>query len=1238
MPETTESQGLAQSIAQPLDAVKLPLWGSRLIEASAGTGKTWTIAALYLRLVLGHGATGTSFARPLLPSEILVMTFTRAATRELSDRIRARLIDAARCFRGEKDVDADDSFLLSLLKDYPLDKDRNTAAWRLAMAADAMDEASVHTIDAWCQRMLREHAFDSGCLFDEELVVDEAALLEEAVQDYWRRELYPLSQAMLAQIMEVWKDLEACTKDIAQLLHADLVTDHVRRLDEALDDWAAPCAGLLLDRREQVDAMCRWLEQQLRENRQHWNGNKMRPATVAIWLSQLRRWALLDLPITPPFDPGDRGLKALTPSGLDAARNAAAPKITMPQCFFWFEEIVAAYQAAGSASSVLRLHAAAQVSLRLAQLKQHSGQFGFSDMLQRLDVALVSGNGLHLRTRILTQYPVALIDEFQDTSPVQYRIFDQIYQTQVNSPNSSLLLIGDPKQSIYGFRGADIYSYLQASYATAGRHYALGVNYRSTEAMVDSVNHCFMQAEESSETGAFQFKSISSGNPLPFVQVLARGREESWVGGAEETSMPAITIVHDPNLQSNKSIRRRYSERCAEQIAQWLNDRKNGFSHPEKGFERLRPRDIAVLVRTGKEAAAVRRALQRRNVASVYLSDKDSVFQSDEARDLLHWLCAVAAPQDATLVRAALALSTIGLSLTTLNQLASDDEAFDSQVQRMRDLREIWKGQGVLAMLRQTLHVFQLAAGWFQQQGGERRLTNFLHLAELLQTASGELEGEQAVIRWLTNQIAEDADQNEEQVVRLESDADLVKVITVHKSKGMEYPVVCLPFATTCRMVERKYAKSVLLPDDGGGRELFLELDDETLERAEKERLREDLRLLYVAMTRARHALWLGFAAVKVGNGKSCQTHKSALGCLVGDGQPLAPEAWQVPLSKLAEGYDGIRLVMAEEVTPQTTFLLDASVATLRKQQPYVGKFRLQWGIASYSRLTRDLKSPGSELQPLQSMRPADDELQGDSGIESDLPATDDQTVAGTRIQHGFKRGALTGNFLHDQLEWLAGERFALQDNPALTARLRGRCERAGHEEHAEGLANWLQAIVQTTLPGPDVTLSGLKTARAELEFWLPMQLLQTKGVDALCRLHFMPGVERPTLQSSALHGMLMGFVDLVFEHQGRYWVLDYKSNHLGDGDSAYTHEALSKAMASHRYDVQAAIYLLALHRLLQARLGDKYDPDKQLGGAVYLFLRGIHGPAQGVCQLNATAEFLEQMENLLDPVLETNP
>ena len=1270
----TQPPANSATAPQALLPLSFPLWGSRLIEASAGTGKTWTIAALYVRLVLGHGEEGTAFNRPLQPADILVMTFTRAATRELSDRIRQRLLQAAQCFRGEQPAPVDDAFLQGLLAHYPDDDQRRRAAWLLANAAEGMDEASVHTIDAWCQRMLKEHAFDSCSLFDEELLADQANLLIEACQDHWRQEVVPLQPDLLEQVLQVWPNVQALHQDMLALNDKGLTDPEggslAEQLAHAMADLAARLTALKAGWAERAQDLCTWLDDQIAPKVCPWNRQKLSAKNYRGWLGKLASWANDPAQEQPALTA--TAWQRLHPSGIMEARTDGAP-VALPPGFAELAQLQQALAALPTLAPVVRRHAAVRVAQRMAWLKQQTGQFGFADMQHRLADALAGPNGERLKARIVAQYPVALVDEFQDTSPLQYRIFDGIYDVHRSSINTSLLLIGDPKQSIYGFRGADIHSYMAARQATQGRHHVLDTNHRSTADMVAAVNHCFARAEATQPAGAFGFGS-PSGNPVPFNAVRAQGRSQRFV--TAHGPEPALLVQHDLALSNADGHRARFAARCAERIVTWLNDPCTGFESSGKDgqatFIRLRPADVAVLVRTGKEALAVRRELARRQVASVYLSEKDSVFDSAEAADVLHWLRAVAAPRDLRLVRAALATRLAGFSLAELMNLAHSEDAFDQACEQMLSLHKVWQSQGVLGMLRQTLHLMGLPARWLQATDGERRLTNFLHLAELLQAASTELDGEHALIRWLGQHLNQHGERSDEQVVRLESDADLVKVITVHKSKGLQFPLVLMPFAWGYREVEKARTRVLELPNESSlpgapagenvanaepaaapQRQVLLEFTAEQLAQADAERLREDLRLLYVGLTRAQQGVWLGFAAQTKGNSSACTTHRSGIGRLLGgapdDGDGPDPEGWLRVLQDVAQGaaaHGGqpplIQLQAAGPDTPVTLLQLRDEPVTLQAPRRYTASFDRRWTVGSFSALTRDLASPASPLAVMQVPRPADDEPNALADVGLPLAAQ----PAGpqpTAPWHLFPRGALAGNFLHDQLEWLAAERFqwpptvSQQGMPgdsthsALVQRLRQRAERAGHALHADGLVQWLQAVVSMPLRGPGVALSGLETLLPEMEFWVPVPDLQVAALDGLCNLHLLAGQPRPPLVARQLHGMLMGFADLVFEHQGRYWVLDYKSNHLGADASAYHRTALQAAMAQHRYDVQAVIYLLALHRLLRQRLGSAYQPEQHLGGAVYLFLRGIDGPEQGVCLLQPPAHMLLALDALLD-------
>ena len=1221
-------------MSQHLDPLHFPLHGSRLIEASAGTGKTWTIAALYLRLVLGHGGEdGSGFVRPLLPSEILVMTFTRAATRELANRVRERLVEAASYFRGQ--LEKDDPYLHALAAAYPGEGQRNVAAHRLVLAAETMDEAAIFTIDAWCQRMLREHAFDSGSLFDEELVTDERALFEDAAHDYWRQHIYPLNAKLLASVMACWKDVGALKAGVRELVSrthllggADQLAQEplgslVARTERALQ---AQLVQLKQGWAARADEMQAWIAGQRERQPKCFNGNKMRADSLAKWFEALRAWALDGALVLP--DLNDTAWKRLCPEGIEDAfsKDFVAE---VPDCFAATAPLKQALEALEPLSHALLRHAASHIGARMRELKASKRQFGFADMLERLKAALEGPNGAALRQRIVLQFPVAMVDEFQDTSPDQYRIFDLLYRVAANDPVQGLFLIGDPKQSIYGFRGADIHSYLSARRATFGRHYQLGTNYRSTSELVAAVNQLFRHAEGHAghagyPGGAFRFRR-GDDNPLPFEAVAAQGHRERLVGA--DGPSPAMSVCYAPQMNQD-DYREFFAHHCAEHIVGLLGDERVGFSDGTR-LRRLMPADVAILVRDRREAAAVRRALVQRKVASVYLSDKDSVVESEEAGDVLRWLYAVANPLDGTLARAAFATRTAGLALGELARLSSDEMAWEARVEQLKALHGTWQRQGVLAMLRRFVHELGLPARLLREAGGERRLTNLLHLAELLQAASAQLEGEQALIRWLAEQLEGVGEGGDDRVLRLESDAELVKVVTVHKSKGLEYPLVYLPFAVSARRTDRRNRAFFEFVGEDGARRLDLALSDEALEAVDRARMEEDLRLLYVAVTRARHFLWLGAAPISgrgKGDGRSVnRLHESALGYLLGGGDKIDGDLLRERLERLRGGVAGIVLHELAEPQGRTPLLREDLRPDLLEAPRYEARFERDWAIGSFTSLVRH-----AVATPLSTPVPTPMRAQ-----EETLREEEPQLATPARIEdapwHRFPRGSVPGNFMHDQLEWMAQEGFERVGEPDTMQRLAQRIERAGWGHRQEDALAWLHAVATTPLPPVGAALCELAGTVPELEFWFPSERLDLGQLDRLCRARIMPGIERPRLPERSLHGMLKGFADLVFEHDGRFWVLDYKTNALGPGDASYTRAAMELGMAGHRYDIQASIYMLALHRLLRSRLGEAYSPRRQLGGAVFLFLRGIANPdTHGCCLLAADLELLDGLDALL--------
>jgi exodeoxyribonuclease V beta subunit len=1285
-------------LVETLDPLRFPLHGSRLIEASAGTGKTYTIAALYVRLVLGHGG-DHAYARALTPPEILVVTFTDAATQELRDRIRRRLAQAAGAFQAGPEEAPDDPLLHALRADYPADE-WPACARKLQLAAEWMDEAAVSTIHGWCNRMLREHAFDSDSLFSQTLVTDASALLAECVRDYWRSFMAPLEARAVAEVQPWWPGPAALQRSVKNLVGQAGLPDATREPAELLRSARAERVRRLAELKAPWPAWADAVEQILDDAvaGKRVDGRRLQARYYRPWLATLRNWAADPLAPAPDLK---GGWTRLSPDGLREAWKDGEPPAH--PAFDAIGELPAQLAALPQARNDLLCHAARWVARRLAQEQQRRAQLGFDDLLTRLAAALDGANGERLAQRMRAQFPVALIDEFQDTDPVQYRIFDAVYRAAEadgeRARERALILIGDPKQAIYGFRGADIYTYLAARHACAGRLYTLHRNFRSTHDMVAATNRCFAAAEVRSDgEGAFLFRG-AAGNPLPFRPADAQGRSDAFI--VDGQAQPALTlwwlgaegseaVEEGRGSKADAPSKGAYIERmaqiCASRMTELLARAQRGaagFAAPGRPGEvrTLRPADMAVLVNNRTEADAIRGALAARGLRSVYLSDKESVFACAPAGDLQLWLAACAEPEDARALRAALASATLGLSYAELDALNHDELAWEARVLQFRGNRERWRRQGVLPMLRRLLGDFGVPARLLGEstvagravgaESGERVLTDLLHLAELLQRASGVLDGEHALIRYLAEQRQGGGngggggqDDPAARQIRLESDADRVQVVTVHKSKGLEYPLVFLPFACASRPVK---ADDVPLKyhDDGGQAHLALAADAAIVARADRERLGEDLRKLYVALTRARYATWIGVAALE----------GSAVGHLLGGTpSPAALEAWRGACAQIA-----LELAPASSearLAVRSPLLDEAATGPAKVAREARRAVADNWWVASYSALlgahgavvdgraaggpasaatagaarasgvdSAELGETAERADVNEVAEVADTAAQDQFGEARAAPVVDDDAPttphSGAGLPHDLPRGADVGSFLHGLLEAAARRGFARLDAAADGARaihelVEQRCRLRGWQRYAAALGAWLARLLTAPLAlpeslgfvAPPLRLGGLRTAIAEMEFWMCTRAVDVAAVDRRVCAHTLGGAARPALRPAQLNGMLKGFIDLVFEHDGRYYVADYKSNWLGASDAAYTAEALRAAMLQARYDLQYALYLVALHRLLRSRLPD-YDYERHVGGAVYLFLRATPGSGHGVFADRPPRALIEALDRL---------
>ncbi|MDM5056740.1 exodeoxyribonuclease V subunit beta [Aeromonas dhakensis] len=1178
-----------------LNTLRFPLHGERLIEASAGTGKTYTIAGLYLRLLLGHGplieegadaGQASAHERPLSVTEILVVTFTEAATAELRGRIRGRIHEARLAFmRGQ----SGDALLTQLLAEV---EDHELAARRLLAAERQMDEAAVFTIHGFCQRMLKQNAFESGALFETEFLTDDSQLRLQAVSDYWRAEFYPVDKTLASAVRALWPSPAALLRE----MNGWLDNSELEMRPPAGDETLAARHQAAMARIEAVKR--EWLAQ-VDEIRRQTDGQISRYTgkNYEGWLAKIADWAQDEA--SGYAIPKELERFGQTVLEENLKKGGAVPTLPL------FGEIDALLASRPGIRDLILQRAAVVVRSRMQASKRQAHQLSFDDLLKDLDGALGSSLGERLCERIRATYRVAMIDEFQDTDPQQYRIFHRLYG---GHKDTALLMIGDPKQAIYGFRGADIFTYIQAR-RNVSAHYTLGRNWRSSCALVAAVNGLFERAKD-----PFIYEA-----DIPFLPVEAQGKSKALRLDGE-----TAPVLHCWQLSGQPTFNRgdyqsKMARATAAEIHRLLTLAREGKALI--GSEPVKAGDIAVLVRTGAEGKLVQQELARLAIASVYLSNRESVLEQVEAREILLILHACQNPSEERSLRAALATGLFDLDAKALDELASDERAWESAVQEFMEYRKVWHKRGVLAMLRAMLHRRNLAASLLASPYGERRLTNFLHLGELLQQVSSELDGEYALLRWLGEAVNRQSGQDAEQILRLESERKLVQIVTIHKSKGLEYPLVFLPFICSHRSADTPLYHEA---DEAGNRTILdLTGAEDSLAEADKERLAEDLRLLYVALTRGVYATWLGLAPVRSGNGKSEKTdlHQTAIGYLLQKGEEGDAATLATALSALAADLPGVAvgepsLTRPAPLPPEEEQLGEPQV------RRFGGTLERDWWISSYSGLAAQghghskgvLANPGF-----------DDEVV----TEAAALATEEPVQAPQPSIFTFPKGARPGTLLHSLFEAID---FQSAAGDSLAQHIATLLAQDGFDESwASVLQQQVEAVLETPLEtcfGESVRLRELAPERkqVELEFFLPMGRVTAPALTALCLQHDPLSRGNKPLSFATVQGMLKGFIDLVFEWQGRWYLLDYKSNHLGMSPADYSRPALEQAMVEHRYDLQYQLYSLALHRLLSLRLPG-YDFEQHFGGVFYLFLRGM--PQGGIFHTRPSRELVLGLDRL---------
>ncbi|MGO9139508.1 MAG: exodeoxyribonuclease V subunit beta [Syntrophales bacterium] len=1176
------------------DPLNSPLDGKSLIEAAAGTGKTYAVTCLFVRLIV---------EKRLHVRDILVVTFTVAATEELKDRIRKILKDALDSFtRGR----SDELFLSGLLQKYPNEDERKIALEGLTAAVRDFDEAAIFTIHGFCQRMLYENAFESGALFDVEIVTNQEDLRKEIVEDFWREHFYvalpefveyAINRGFSPGYFLKLLDNNAMNPDVIIVPEVDppeagaiaeALTLFEAEIDRLREMWTDSQGDILEQLKSpglkaniygsRVPAMAEAMQSFLASSGQHLmlfgDFEKFTQAKIS---ASLKKGAL----------PTSHEFFALCQ---DTAVKARAVRELMERYLLFLKtEMI----------RTARREIVARKSLRNVMF--------YDDLLLKMRSALEGSGGNVLAAAIRRKYKSAIIDEFQDTDTIQYAIFHSIFGKE----GGDLFLIGDPKQTIFDFRGADVFAYMKAA-SIVETKYALLENWRSEPGLVKAVNTIFSHTQKAFVHDGISFHPAEAARSKVHKYLKVRGKREAplhlWIVPSEKHAAAAKGLAKG---RAGSLICRA----VAWEIARLLESGREGTA--VIGEEPIHEGDIAVLVRTNREAILLQNSLSEIGIPSV-LHMKENIFDSREAKEVERVLTGIVYPDRGGLVKGALTSDMMGVNGEDLDRFMKEENEWKIWVERFWNYHETWHAHGFIRMFRQLVaaeHVKERLLGY---PDGERRLTNVLHLAELLQREStGKRLGPMSLLRWLIKQRAQETARSDEDQIRLESDERAVKVVTVHKSKGLEYPIVFCPFVWGDSNVK---GDVLTFHDEHNDWRLTCDIGSSgrecIKESARREILAENVRLLYVALTRARHRCYLVW-------GKFNEAGTSAPAYLFhrcgADPSGNVIDATDERFCNLSDGelFDDIEHVVqnsagsieAREIPMQVAH--DYRALSDRDENTECRHFFRtidgSWKIASFSYLVSDRPHaadlPDRDIGPHMDISDADETGPQVSGI------------------FAFPKGARAGSCLHDIMENMD---YAQKDMDAARALVSQKLPEYGFEDKwVDAVVSMLEKVINMPLDKEDgrLKLAAVSTRDRinEVEFYFPLKRISPEALRSIYNIagsrHMTDGVRAipeimEKLRFSPARGYMKGYMDMVFKYANRFYLVDWKSNFLGGQVTDYNTDALSRMMAESFYFLQYHIYTVALNKFLQLRISD-YKYETHFGGVYYLFLRGMD-PAYG--------------------------
>lgn len=1365
----------------PLEIKTFDLNSSSMIEASAGTGKTFTISNLVVRLLLeglkkGKGENAT----PLDIEDILVVTFTNAAASDLRARILEKIHTCRVLFeaigKGQKTVDSLDENdpLKDIVELYLKDKlkvkdslENNNAVdiniqqkqailySRLLIRAErSIDKASISTIHSFCNKALNQiYSFEAGRAFNVELTNDVEEEKKEAAFSVWRDLFYKDSDFNKELLLELLgKDSPlSFKKTVEKLSRVRLINDAngyfgfslksyfhsseklqetpIARLKYLLDAIEKDIASINEEYAQDLQIVEKYKDEVFDANGgpgslyEFAKGEPKKNAIKKDVKSILK--SLLANIVSGKFNSFNFGeeISKKDYSFKDFYNEDSNFVDGKKSSVFARLDEISEFEKAARSVIISACDLRANVDLIKKELDclvsvmmikktdalcERDNLISNNEVLRQLAVALTKekDRGDVLASLLRKRYPIAMIDEFQDTDPVQFTVFSKLYLNQdVVDSNAHCYLIGDPKQSIYKFRGSDINSYNEAKFQIekiGGCIYTLETNYRSNANVVKAVNEIFAQVKDENDSNyvakPFDYSDeYSAKNPsnIGFCPVNASPnsekssfyfdipKEDNLLAPDENLSVTSenstsvcnfVRKIEFSDTPKADVLLQAISKSVALEVKRCL---LYGNINSKGNVRQVKPSDIAILVSNKKENKAVQDALKELSIQSVYFSDDESVLSTSsqsksysnspddtpkasvEAENIIYLMEAICNSTNASKVYRLLGSSLLGLTREDFIQKTNSVE-FDEEISLLRECRNKWESYGFITAFSYYLNKHDLLKTMLNAENGERALSNYFQIAEIIQSVNSKVIGSNAQLLWFKDLVLNGNSDFSDDVTKkhLESEQSLVKIYTIHKSKGLQYPIVFSPFlfGTT------QYDKEGIYYDPHD-RHVSLSLNPSeqvngtAISELEKvASLQEKVRLLYVDLTRAQLA---NFVFLPVFLGEKKNDTKSALRAIA------TPKEGEILKALDSEELFTNLNIFDSESDPDNEKLITAKIKVDSQNNDRIdepssldkGSVDNSFTVTSYSAITSGAHNDmfASDIDEKEIEPDANDLEEDISNEERNL------------INFTFSRGSAAGSFLHKLLEIVLSRNDVNKEeqesiyqfvNSQLKYDYYHLISNQGNEK-IFALASWLNNILNANLlpessKNDHLKLSDLTpdNCARELDYYLPCKDFKVKVLNKLCHEFYAKVVQDnnlshipdlPDLKKSNFKGFMKGSLDLVAKFttkQGdKFFMIDYKSNYLGDSFGDYTQDSILKSIFEARYDVQILFYSLALYRFLKCTLHD-FSYEKDFGGVMYLYLRGMNSNdtvSPGQFYVRPSEELIKSLSDLFDGIEENN-